>query len=169
MSETPSTLASDAIGESQGHCQAYPVADKIVFLDIDGVLIPYGQDSRKLYRPAAEAFQHLLNATDAMIVISSSWRIGDMHRLWALFEAEGWDLRIIGWTPWSLDLMETNGLSRCRPKEIQAWLDDYAYQGRYLVIDDEVSVMKFPSVIPQHTRGLTMADANHGIEILNAD
>ncbi len=74
----------------------------------------------------------LIDQTKSEVVISSSWRL-DMEDLKIQMEKNGfknWD-KVIGCTPYTKDL-------RYRGDEIQAWLDENNYTGKYVVLEDEI-------------------------------
>ena len=65
------------------------------------------------------------------IVVSSSWRIGmTVEELQALITNSGFnpDIRVIGMTP---------RLYQQRGKEIQQWIDDNNFTGKFIIIDDD--------------------------------
>ena len=134
----------------------------IIFLDIDGVLIPYGKDSRTLHAPCLAALVSILSQTSARIVVSSSWRLYNMPELMAMFRVvmlptgETIADRVIGTTPWSDQLLDDNIVSRCRPKEIRAWVDEHQFTGTAVIIDDEtLHGVPYPHVKTQLYTGLT--------------
>ena len=167
---------------------------KIVFLDIDGVLVT-GKYSREQYdankwandeygdgfdATAVEALRVLLECTSAKIVVSSTWRhsgIIALREMWAKRNLPG---EIIGVTP-SLE-------HRFRGLEIKAWLSEKGFSHinwsssgqvecstksgieSYLIIDDDSDMAlsqlnHFICTNPED--GLTMSEAKFGIERLN--
>ena len=119
---------------------------RIIFLDIDGVLIKYTTGKSKelpkeFDQDLADNLKHLLSVTDARIVISSSWR----HHLQTCKEAFikadlDWN-RVISVTEY-----DTNGW---RSTEILQWLDNYHktckawyHITHWCTIDDEYYEMK---------------------------
>ncbi|CAH1232557.1 hypothetical protein PAECIP111891_07042 [Paenibacillus allorhizoplanae] len=111
---------------------------KIIFLDIDGVLvttnslIPSDKYFGNKFDPISVRYLiDILNATDAKIVISSSWREGrTLVQLQSIFKANGIDDCIIGLTP------SFNG-ETIRGKEIKAFLDTCRDVECFVIIDDE--------------------------------
>ncbi len=93
---------------------------KVIFLDVDGVLIT--DETRRLgnrnVSPACvAALNSLLERTDARIVLSTSWRVGLTGReLCALFRQWGVTGGIIDKTP--------NLPEGCRGDEIARWLEE---------------------------------------------
>ena len=158
----------------------------IVFLDIDGVLLPdpwrtflkdiwhdsKGQIKSKdiygymFFEPNVLAFNRIVESTNCDIVISSSWRtrrdLSTFRRMWAERDIEG---KIIGLTPILSDSYENRG------DEIQMYLDEFN-PSRYCIIDDKEQMN--PDQAPffvrtNHKCGLTQADADKCIDILNAE
>src|SRR3989344_1376879 len=70
---------------------------KIIFLDIDGVLVSYKSACQfghyRTFLPSSvDALNHILESTGAQIVISSAWRIQhDFNELKAIFSQQGID------------------------------------------------------------------------------
>lgn len=127
---------------------------RIIFLDVDGVLIPYGWGDVKHFKPSCIAvFKDIVRLTGAVIVISSSWRLGEMDRLMALLKAEGLDSLVIGTTTCDVlrgpktfrkdgeerVVMYNDSVSRSRPMEIREWLDQHPDVADIdcIAIDDE--------------------------------
>lgn len=106
---------------------------KVLFLDIDGVLIPNAwlRDARResIFAPAAVGLlNQILSATEAKIVVSSSWRIQHgIEGLRQLFTNEGVKGDLIGITP---------VLKRCRGEEIQSWLAEHHDVQDFVIVDD---------------------------------
>jgi hypothetical protein len=143
---------------------------RIIFLDIDGVLCPYGSEYVKTFKPSCVGvLKEILLLTGARIVISSSWRLGEMERLMKLMNAEGLGSHILGTT--TCDVLrgpksfrgtteEQNTLfacavSRSRPMEIQLWLDEHPDidPKNCIAIDDEKDAWH-RIIAPQSSVGL---------------
>src|SRR6185437_6457702 len=105
-------------------------ANRIIFLDIDGVLnckrtpnprkLPYVVDP-----PLLQRFKRLLDQTRAEVVLSSTWRYDPA----GLFSAKYWGIPFVDVIP---DMP-----GRPRRDEILAWLKNHANVGRFAVLDDE--------------------------------
>ena len=119
------------------------MADKIIFLDIDGVLrIPEKEDnwdsSNKLNKCCCAVLKELLDYSCAFIVLTSSWRLHDryMEELRKQFCGYGiFSFRIVGQTD---DLTSKIGWSTY---EELRWLEINDYIKRkcvekYIIIDD---------------------------------
>jgi hypothetical protein len=124
---------------------------KLVFLDIDGVLnskqyilkvTDLFDDPKFQIDPAAVVrLNRITDATDASIVVSSTWRKSFTHyldKLQVCMASYSITAPIIGMTPdmvvpYGSILMATGH----RGDEIQAWLDDNNHMDPFIVIDDE--------------------------------
>ena len=113
---------------------------KIIFLDIDGVLINR-ESCRKGFAVVAPecvaALNNLLSRTKALIVVSSCWRVGRTRiELCDLFN--NW-----GVTPGRiLDKTPHFSFSAIRGHEIEDWLALYKRQPieSYVIIDDDLDM-----------------------------
>lgn len=150
----------------------------VIFLDFDGVLnteqyqAQLVVDSKPtkdawgpLFDPRAVAnLRKILEATDAGIVISSSWRwihrLGSLRMMWEVRELPGE----------ILDTIPNGAQYISRGEDIECWLDRNGRPG-YVIIDDLDDFFS-----SQHDRyvetnpivGITDADAIKAIEILNS-
>lgn len=157
---------------------------KIIFLDVDGVLVHSGTVG--LGKETGEAFGtsfyhaatidqeclkrllRIVEATGAKIVVSSVWRRFDgqstaLRRAFATAGVERRALRelIIGSTP---------HLGEKRDEEVSAWLKEHPDTTSYLVIDDGI-VGKHPQLNdrPNHFEGgLLESHVEEATRILNA-
>ena len=118
--------------------------DKIIFLDIDGVLRTFKSDlewSKLLNKPVFKDFERrfdpksasiineISHYTRAKIVISSNWRIKlSLDKLKQIFRKNGIYVEIVG----KLDIFASRG------EEIRYWLDNNQ-TNNYIVIDDQIS------------------------------
>lgn len=146
------------------------MSNRIIFLDVDGVLIPYGWESVKRFKPSCiEVFKEIVRITDAHIVISSSWRLGEMTRLENLLRMEGLWERVIGTTTCDvirgpkqfrengeeIAVLYNDCVSRSRPAEIKLWLEEHPEITAYIVIDDEeMNGSGLPRITPECHTGL---------------
>lgn len=138
--------------------------NKILFLDIDGVLNMYGASCRTFMKPYGQHIEpHLVNrlnyilekVKDLKIVISSSWR-NDMKDLENQMKKQGfkfWD-RVIGKT-----IHDKNGF---RGLEILEWFVKNTAE-KYLIIDDEIIDIcgDYCNVIPK--KNVLKIDGNEGL------
>ena len=156
---------------------------KILMLDIDGVLNYEGCKDRigwycGIEDEKVELLKHIVDATDAKIVLSSTWRLGynnEGHRLEEAFiylkeKLSKYGLSIYSMTP-------QIGRGNYRGREIHQWLQ--AYDGKvdeWVVLDDEWFCDFNQYEIGAHLvqtsfygGGLTEEDAEEAIRILNGE
>lgn len=145
--------------------------DKIIFIDFDGVLCPInneiddGKDKfgQLFNAECVKQFNSIIAATDAKIVITSSWRqylsLWQLRRMWRKRNMSG---KIVGRTP----QLQTN-----RGDEIDKWLTNNRVH-YYVILDD----MDFRQFNEHHKSRLVTCDGRIGliaedkekvIEILN--
>ena len=116
---------------------------KIIFLDIDGVLVTdRGQKSQlatngtlrdehgALFDPlSVESLRQIIDSTDAEIVVTSTWKmemgLEGIRQMWFDRDLPG---KVVGVTP-DIDPIH-------RGDEIAAWLDTCGEDCRYAIIDD---------------------------------
>jgi hypothetical protein len=133
---------------------------KVIFLDIDGVLVTnrYLSGLEQQALPWRDAHGHalfcpkcvanletLIRRTGAAVVLSSSWRyqLKDAAGITAFFGSRGVQIDIIDRTP-RVDL-PGNEISRwaSRGHEIKAWLEANPQVMRYCILDDD------PYILPE--------------------
>lgn len=186
-------VLSNSTEPSVGSIDA-PIYDKIIFLDIDGVLNPthymlslykmgkassgeikshddYGQ---LFFYHNCNALKTIIDNTHAKIVISSTWRMeGEikMREMWKYRNLPG---EIIGITPTS-DVLVENGECECydtvgRGLEIAYWIKQNNFKGNYVILDDVNDMLKEQEkhfVKTNNYIGLTIKNAEKAITILN--
>lgn len=167
---------------------------KIIFLDIDGVLNPlhyiwalhqmwtsssyeiktcdqYGQ----LFFPQnCEALKRIVDETGADIVITSSWRFSGLKAMKELWIKRGLAGNVIDITPSEAEVMEQEK-DRVhdifgRTDEIAYWIKKNNFTGTYCIIDDADGVLSWQQksfVLTNSNCGLTNKDAYMAIAILN--
>lgn len=134
----------------------------IVFLDIDGVLNIVG--SNDFNRECVENLNMLIAATDAEIVVSSSWRVfHDFEDLCGVLAGAGVEAPIKDVT------CVSNCHLCCRGNEIQDWIHDGKIDN-YVIIDDSNDMLytqkdNYVQINPYV--GLTANDVRRCIEIIN--
>lgn len=156
-----------------------------LFLDIDGVLntgrysdylIENGlcetDADGYLFDPeAVQNLEHIIEATDAKIIITSTWRLdGDMQVLWRNRNLAG---EVIGVTP---TLLREKGVGkfRCwfgdRGMEVEAWLKDNAIDPyKYAILDDEDDYLPHQAehlILTEPMTGITKDVAEKVISLL---
>lgn len=142
-----------------------------LFLDIDGVMIPFG-DQAIASECAANLRQIMSAVPDLCIVISSSWRTPPVGRLMEIWREARlpWPW-IVGSTP---DLAGRPGSDpeKLRGLEIRRWLEDHAAASTgFAILDDQTDEIEpcFPSSVifgTNPTLGLTNGIADEIIRLL---
>ena len=167
--------------------------DKVIFLDIDGVLNDDGErkaDGEIICEEYVWNLKEIVNKTNAEIILSSSWRYGAMGYARSGFSEESkgmsellrlfdkYDLKIAGITP-----MIRNGPDG-RPLEIRTWLSRRPEVSGFVILDDEtfwnwkwltpfvvttsyLKADKNDKEMKRRVCGLERRDAYEAIEILN--
>jgi len=151
--------------------------NKIIFLDFDGVLNtehyqgllqyqgkPWQDEYGAFFDPkAVKQLKRIIDATDADIVVESSWKylgLDAMREMWIARDLPG---KVIDITP-SL-------LGKNKGVEIASWLSKYAKQDiRYVIIDDEYVILdsQLPHfILTNPNEGITEEQANRAISMLN--
>lgn len=136
---------------------------KIIFLDIDGVLIPPRHRPPNTADPDCVKLLNIItDRTKAKIVISSSWRHYGYNKTVSSLRDWGVTGEIIGAT----------GIEReCRAQEIMRWLAHNTAKKveRHIVIDDEpgASTSEKSFVQTNGDYGITLTDMDRAIDILN--
>lgn len=151
--------------------------NKILFLDFDGVLNtehyqgllqyqgkPWQDEYGAFFDPkAVKQLKRIIDATDADIVVESSWKYLGLDAMKELWEVRNLPGTIIDITP-SL-------LGKNKGIEIASWLSKYAKQDiRYVIIDDEYVILdsQLPHfILTNPYEGITEEQANRAISMLN--
>lgn len=140
---------------------------KIIFLDVDGVLNSSldGYSIRLKTDYHLELVKNIIEATEAKLVLSSSWRIGPTKaRNNLLKRLEEYGLQIMDSTP------VLSGASS-RGDEIRQWLNESKYEiESFVIIDDEDDMEEFiaKNMVQTNTAvGLQEKDASKCISMLN--
>ena len=152
---------------------------KIVFLDIDGVLnseahlevnppdktLRMSDDewwAEMLDPSAIERLNYLLERTEAVVVVSSSWRWArDNEQLLRVLRSKGFTGKIVDSTP------QKNEKNRGR--EIKNWLDSYdGVLESYAILDDDgdMEPLRRRHVLTDPQVGLQDADVKKAIKLL---
>ena len=141
---------------------------KIIFLDFDGVLVNRAAlRARRLdpqHRPAADpeavaALNHIVQATGARIVVTSTWReeysLEELREHLARWGVAG---AVIDQTP----------LAKTRGQEIHAWLEEHAVE-KFVILDDDADMEPLLAyLVKTETEvGLTMREAEMALALLN--
>lgn len=153
---------------------------RIIFLDIDGVLnnrLWIQELSRQpdpnpyLFDPKnVEALNHIIEMTEANIVISSAWRHGKkLNWLRKHLRKQGVKGHVLGVTPDGWNNLKSFPDNWVRGHEIELWLQKNT-DGRavFVILDDDDDMGPLMDKLVQTSmeRGLTMAEAARAINIL---
>lgn len=166
--------------------------EKIIFLDIDGVLaIPscLKDGMWALSDEKQKLLGKILDETDAKIVLSSSWRYATLEKTKEHMESEGFlfNDKLIGVTIRAYHYLEKGTgihLSIPRGVEIKQWIDTHIHSNNgkdwnrkqegkdftYLILDDDVDMLlehKDNFINTDGMKGLSDDDVERAVAILN--
>ena len=168
--------------------------NKMIFLDFDGVLnteryqnelMCQGKTRRDRYGaifdPAAvQQLKRIIDATDAAIVIESSWKFLGLAAMQEMWKERGLPGKVVGITDSSVSddwLLTANlddadsAMGQCKGMEIDLWLSEKVKNNiRYVIIDDENGCFDNQKAFFVQTNpyyGITEDIANRAISILN--
>ena len=149
---------------------------KIIFLDFDGVITTL-KSRWKLDKEKLELLKRIVDETDCLFVISSSWRRGNLeqtkhfitnHRTNKFVGNNPFPFldRVIGQT--CFDDKPYRG-DYARTAEIYRWIaDNYQPNDLYLVLDDMYMILPQDMfIMTDYEKGLSEEDVERAIEILN--
>ena len=139
------------------------MTQRVIFLDIDGVLAPIRRWDRygDLNPACIQVLNEIVARGQADVVVSSTWRHGKtVVELQAILESQGFTGRVLDMTPTG-----TSGADR--GEEIAGWLAEHDVSG-YVIIDDHADMGELHSHLVQThpARGLQSADAPRAIAML---
>lgn len=108
----------------------------------------------------------IIMATDAEIVLSSSWRWYKDTRDKVHRQLQAKDIDFVDTTPLEIDTAMSRGM------EIKTWLDEHPEVERFVILDDDD--LRIQEYIPYHVKttfryGLTREKAAEAIQILNGE
>lgn len=139
--------------------------NKIIFLDIDGVLVTAGSrwsfEAEPKFHPAAvENLNMITDATGAKLVMSSMWRVGrSLPNLRRILKRNGVTGELIGKTP-------EYGYEE-RQEEILDYLEENPCS-RWICIDDDESIVRQNLIHTSWTNGLENYHASVAIRRLSS-
>lgn len=163
--------------------------NKIIFLDIDGVLNVYGEGVDKFgptfHKHLEENLRTIIEKTGADIVISSTWRFDGIERMQNMWLYRNLPGKIVGITP-DCAIVVSKGIEEFYDKverghEIQLYINENNVDS-YCIIDDDSDMLN--SQLPFFVKtsgnishsdyvdigyGLTKECALQAIKILNND
>jgi hypothetical protein len=179
---TTSNNSADNCGSSR--CSLVRGGMRFVFLDIDGVLLPYLQvdqhgracqsllpktDGCPAFNPNCVAELNMICDTGrASIVVSSSWRwyFQDIELMRAMLREQGVSALITGMTPFATDGWPSSE----RGDEIAAFMEPLEVEA-FVIIDDAdmgFTGLKHHWVRTKGCEGITRRDAVKALKILGA-
>jgi len=120
--------------------------DRIIFLDVDGVLKPYSRNveewlyyqSNILNPDCCVRFKEILDTTNAKIVVSSTWRIEDKHLITLVEELRKYGIHedtFIGVTTDLENKVKSKDHNELRWLEIKDYIDKHNITD-YAILDD---------------------------------
>ena len=141
------------------------MTQRVIFLDIDGVLAPITRWDRygDLDLACIQVLNEIVASAGADVVVSSTWRYGKTApELQKILEAQGFIGCVLDKTP-------TGAPGAGRGDEIAAWLAEHAVCG-YVIIDDHVDMGELHAhlVLTHPAHGLQPADAPRAIAMLRS-
>lgn len=153
---------------------------KVIFLDFDGV-ITTAKSRYNLDKDKIDLLGRIIDATDAKIVISSSWRRNTLEETIEYLSTISQRVpfvfpyldTVIGITSrmYSFKLNSPDKHFRVhRGLEIDQYLDEHPEIKRYVILDDDMDMLlcQKPYFVRTHSqRGINSADVIKSIQILN--
>jgi hypothetical protein len=144
---------------------------KVVFLDIDGVLnssrtanafkrygFPESTGGYFLDPIAMQMVENICKATGAVVVISSTWRIGrTLEQLQKVFDAYKTDVKVLGKTVTNM------GPRKNRGHEIEYYLDCHPEITHFVILDDDSDMLE------TQLNHFIHVDPDVGLSALNAE
>jgi hypothetical protein len=134
--------------------------DRVIFLDIDGVLHPESGDPAMQFCFVTNFFEALEAACprlDVPIVVSSTWRMTSTMDAMRKHFPHAMHHQIVGVTP-DLDVSWEPRANANRQSEIQAWMCEISPKGQWLAIDDRAELFEIGCqnvfLVPQYRPGL---------------
>ena len=154
--------------------------NKVIFLDIDGVLWPYDSSYPKdeygytFKKESIEALKLLLAQSGSDVVISSTWKTMGLSLLKEMWEMRKLPGRLVSITPefqqeYIGSAEEIAPYKLSRGYEIEQWLKNNTVS-KYLIVDDLNDFSPEQQrhlIVPKANEGLTRALAWEGIKILS--
>ena len=143
---------------------------KIVFIDLDGVLITRDEDGdlEEFFNPkCVRNLNSIIDQTKCEIILSSDWRLShSLSAMQDIFKDEGVVKGPVDYTPnlWTKN-SNTNDLEEIRSQEIKKWLKENNHH-KWCAIDDmELNLTRFVLINPN--KGLALWDKHKVIEFLS--
>jgi len=146
--------------------------EKLIFLDFDGVVITQRTKFLRFDPVCMKLLQKIVDETNAFIVISSSWKIGNTFRaIHAMFDGWGMFDRVIGMTP-------NHAGEWVRGEEIDEWLKNPKLASNklemalesFIILDDDKDMEPHMNRLIQTAwdDGLSEKDVERAIKMLTS-
>ena len=148
---------------------------RVLFLDIDGVLIHYGTmgvvapSGFNAFDPhCVSQLNRIIQVSACAVILSSTWRNFGLMRCREHFVQQGVRGAFRGLTP-GPNIEGTERFYAQRGDEIQVWLDNHETE-RFCILDDnaDMGTLKNQLVQTDPSRGLTEQDADRVIKMLGS-
>jgi len=136
--------------------------DKVVFLDVDGVLHPYHARPNQQFRPACmKRLKAIIDTTGAKIVLSTSWRRTARATAAVNLQLKRHDI------PTAVDKTRIRNNEYLRNEEVLHWIAQHPYVTHWVAIDD----LPMPQLGEHYIQtspdtGITESDMNKAIRVL---
>lgn len=144
---------------------------KLIFLDFDGVIITADIADiigfHKLSEALVDRLNQIVDATNAMVVVTSDWRIGKTRtQLCDILVDAGFRGTVLNKLPCDLD---HNNFGTSRSTRIKEFIDDCNHNIINFVIIDDLDIEWFTTnvVLTNSRIGLTDSDVDKAVNILN--
>lgn len=145
---------------------------KVIFLDIDGVLINHDslQAGNTADGECVNQLNRLTRDTGAVLVVSSTWRKRGLLPLVRQLRLWGVEANVLGITP-VLDVVRQSGIAVAaeRGHEIQAYLDAMPLIESFVILDDEDDMGELRPYLVQtdFETGLTAVEVEQAKRLLH--
>jgi len=139
----------------------------MIYLDIDGVLIPQNQSSNSICKTRASLVRRTARRLQTKIVISSQRRISEdvfplLKKVGLLFFVD------TSWAGWRTPILrDVDDNLSVRGQEIEAHRKAWGVH-RHIVFDDMPALPTHHQVLIDPVHGITSADAEHGMLLWSA-
>lgn len=139
---------------------------KIIFLDVDGVL-NFQNSQSKIEDEKVKLLKHIVNETNAQIVLSSDWRY------WLNTDDEDVDLLIRTLSKYGMEIISSTPITKhgYRGAEIYQWINEWQGDAisKFVILDDKNDIKPYMDRLVQtdFDCGLTNKDIAIAIELLN--
>lgn len=156
------------------------ISEKVIFLDIDGVINIIREDSgfdeygQLFNQRCVDNLKKIIDSTNAQIVISSTWKdsgLTIMKEMWDYRELPG---KVIDITPSAQEVVEA-GIEEfydlvSRGSEISLWISKNNFKGKYIILDDvrDFTTDQLPHFIKTNADiGISDADVVKSVNLLS--